>query len=232
VSTYCGDLICLEGNAGTGKTTCCVAMAENVDGLFLPEYTETLNVEDRHALMRSFERSADHDESGVWRLAEERRAMLLARKRPQRVVLDTSLVSVVAFGIARLNFDRGGNVAETIRVYRDLLATDELVLPSKIVHLRVSEDIRQARLAKRGSCHPFLARTDVSRYLDEMRMEFFERYLPGKCWVSIDASDLPPDEATARVASELARLEARQTSEAFNAWLSNLTNCYEQSRYL
>lgn len=218
--------VCLEGNAGTGKTTCCAAMAENVNGVFLPEYTETLDAEHRHALMRSFERNASDDESDVWRLAEKRRAMLLAQKRDQLIVLDTSLVSVVAFGCARLKFDRGGNLAATIGAYRDLLTTGQLVLPGKILHLRVSEDVRQARLAKRGSCHPFLARTDVSRYLDDVRMEFFERYLPGKCWVSIDASALSPDEATERAAGELDRLEARQTIDAFAAWLASFPYLY------
>lgn len=217
--------ICLEGNAGTGKSTCSAAIAESIDGIVLPEYTETLDAEHRHVLMRSFECNADDNESDIWRLAEERRAILLTQKRTPRVVLDTSLVSVVAFGCARVKFDHRGNVAATIRAYRDLLATGQLVLPGKLVHLRVSEDIRQARLAKRGSCHPFLARTDVSRYLDDVRMEFFERYLPGKCWVSIDTSALSADEATARVAGELARLEARQTSEAFSAWLSSLSCC-------
>jgi len=221
MSNFYDYSVCLEGNAGTGKTTCCVAIVENFNGFFLPEYTETLDAEHRHALMRSFERNAGDDDSDVWRLAEKRRAVLLARRRHELIVLDTSPVSVIAFECARLKFDRGGNLAATIGAYRDQLTMSQVVLPGKILHLKVSENVRQARLAKRGSCHPFLACTDVSRYIDEVRIDFFERYLPSGCWVSIDVSALSTDETTERATSELNRLEVGRTIDAFVKWLAS-----------
>ncbi|BCG01787.1 hypothetical protein PPGU19_063550 (plasmid) [Paraburkholderia sp. PGU19] len=198
-------------------------MVEKVEGHFLPEYTETLDAELRQVLMCSFEHKTDDDESHVWRNAEKHRAALLTQKRSRPVLVDTSLVSVVAFGCARRKFNRGGNVAATIRTYQNLLSTGQILLPDKIVHLTVSEDVRQARLVKRGSCHPFLARTDVSRYLDNVRLEFFRRYLPRDCWVCVDTSAFSLTEATTRVADELEKLEPRQMTDAFTAWLSSFS---------
>lgn len=215
--------VCIEGNAGSGKTTCCSALAVDGRGLFLREYTETLDAGHRASLMRAFEQRTDDDESTIWREAEERRLRACASAKTLRPVLDTSLVSVIAFGLARRKFESSGNVSSTIQCYRDLLREGRIVLPGKFVHLRVSEKVRQARLAKRGSCHPFLARGDVSSYLDDLRANFFERYLPRNCWTSIDASASTPAVATAQVVAALEKLEATPTGDAFLAWLSGLS---------
>lgn len=214
--------VCLEGNAGSGKTTCCVELAKARGSVLLREYTETLDAAHREFLKSSFERRADDDEFAIWRCAEERRAEACAAASSMRVVLDTSLVSVVAFGLARRKFNQSGDLSATIRGYQDLLSRGRLVIPGKFVHLRLSEEVRQARLKKRGNCHPFLAQPDVSQYLDKLRADFFDRYLPRTCWTSIDTSTLTPTETTEQVDAALVTLEAKPTADAFTAWLADL----------
>lgn len=214
--------VCLEGNAGSGKTTCCAELTENADGVFVREHTEMLDAEHRDYLMRLFEGRTYGGDFSIWELAEERRAKTCSSAGFKQVFLDTSFVSVVGFELAQRKFDRSRGNSATLRGYQGLISEGKLLVPGRFVHLKVSEAVRQSRLQTRGSCHPFLARSDVSQYLDEIRENFFRNYLPRSCWISIDASRLSQSEATAQVETALTTLEVKEMTEAFSAWLAEL----------
>ena len=217
------EAICLEGNAGCGKTTCGQLLSHSTDSILLPEYTETLDEAQRRFLMDGFTRRTDADESSIWHCAEDHRSRRWAKGNARHAVLDTSLVSVVAFGLARIQFGQGGNISSTVQRYLKLLSDGDVVVPTRIVHLSTSETVRQRRLQKRGACHPFLLRHDVSEYLDKARLDFYEHYLPQDCWTTVDTSDATPDEALARVVHALESMNPRQNAHAFIAWLGALS---------
>lgn len=218
---YDGHMACFEGSAGSGKTSSCVTVAKKIGGFILPEYTETLDEQHRLKLMGSFKAGVGDGNVEIWRIAEERRYKLLKESCAALVLFDTSLVSVIAFECARMKFNSEGSLSPLIDVYREMLSQGQVSLPSKLVHLKVSEQVRQARLARRGACHPFLVRTDVSQYIDDIRREFFELYLPLDCWISIDTSNYTVDEITSLIETEINRLEAKPLTCAFDAWLAS-----------
>lgn len=214
------DIVCIEGNAGSGKTTCCVNFSDEKDTCYLREYTETLDPVHRKYLNGMRTRHGKNDESAIWRCAELRRAKACKAARSKQVFLDTSLISVIAFELASRKFALAGDLSAIVREYQVLLSDKQLVLPGKFIHLYVSEEVRQVRLRKRGHCHPFLLRSDVSQFIDNIRLQFFEMYLPPSCWAQINSSALTPTEVKRHVGEVLPKLSAISMERNILNWLS------------
>lgn len=214
--------ICLEGNAGCGKTTCAESLATQFNGILLREYTETMDGVQQSLLRESFDRKRESNNYLVWESAERYRLDRVAMNASKTFILDTSLVSVITFERARVAFDCGGDLPSLVSGYIKLLASDSILLPSKMILLYASEAVRQKRLSTRGEFHPFLYRQDVSDYLARQRAEFFNSYIPREAWAMLDTSNLSICEANDKVAELSANLKSHDLQESFSIWLSKI----------
>lgn len=215
--------ICLEGNAGCGKTTAGRALADALNGIFLPEYTETLNDAQRRFLMLNFERNGDDDEYPLWECAERYRSERVLAE-PHRVqIMDTSLLSVIGFDLVRRALSKGCNLNSLVSGYLRLLTRETTVLPGRIILLYSSEAEQLKRISIRGYCHPFLARHDVSALLAQIRADFLKKYVPSNGCATLDTTTLSLLESSDRITRLSRELRAYDLREAFRAWVVDVS---------
>ncbi len=179
--------LCLEGNAGVGKSTQCQNLSTHLGVSLAIEYTESMNLKEKTDLISSIN---EDEQFRIWATAEKRRFDVY-HTVSGKLLLDTSLISVIGFEIARIEFGMpSGSFNGILKYYLDAIKNNFIVLPRIMILLRASEEVRLVRLQIRGSCHPMLARTDVALFLDKIRLDFVRNYLPFGAAIEIDTSSL------------------------------------------
>jgi len=171
----------IEGNSGSGKTTTARALSRAWgQRRFVGEY---FGYFEPLALAMPDLPPPDpfvgREQSSAWATIDRRRYADL-RDQPgggHPVVLDTTVLSVLACELAKREAGEASAVAEITAEYRRLL-DDGIIWPPQLwVFLETHHDELERRITARGGSRPFLRRPEVVAYLHAFRARFAECYL-------------------------------------------------------
>jgi thymidylate kinase len=174
---YCA----VEGNSGSGKTSTAQALSRawGQPG-FVGEYFDYF--EPLALVMPDLpppDPIVGRAQSCAWAIIDRRRYVDL-RGLPggaYPVVLDTTVLSVLACEMAKREAGEASSAAEITAEYRRLIDDGTVWPPEFWVFLETRHGELERRIAERGGSRPFLRRPDVAAYLEAFRASFAERYL-------------------------------------------------------
>lgn len=186
----------VEGNSGSGKTTTAQALSRSWgQSGFVGEYFDYF--EPLALVMPDLpppDPIVGRAQSSVWAIIDRRRYADL-RGLPgggYPVVLDTTVLSVLACEMAKREVGEASSVAEITAEYRQLLDDGTVWPPEFWVFLEARHGELERRIAERGGSRPFLRRPEVAAYLHAFRAWFAERYLDDDefLWLPNDTSPM------------------------------------------
>jgi thymidylate kinase len=203
----------VEGSSGSGKSSTARALAHawgqrNVVGEYV-DFFGALSI--AMPELPPPDRFAGRAQSGAWARVDRVRYAEL-RSLPggaHPVVLDTSVVSVLACEMAKREVGEVSLVMEIASEYRRLLDDGTLYPPVFWVFLEAPYAELERRIAERGGSRPFLRRPDVAAYIEAFRKSFADRYLADDEYIRVSTDRSPVHDVVAAItAYALGRVSA------------------------
>jgi thymidylate kinase len=222
--SYCA----VEGSSGVGKTSTSRGLSREWghDG-YVPEYFHYfvplgLPMPDLPPV--------DHEtglrQSRAWALIDRKRYAQLRvaepRSRGLPLVLDTTVLSVLACELAKQEFGEPCAAREIAAEYRNLLSTGVLVEPVLWVLLDAPQSVLETRIRARGGSRSFLRREEVAGFLRELRAGFVTRYLSPDEVIMVDNSTLPLGAVVDRINAHVRRRSARTPSTGLGRFVDDV----------
>lgn len=193
-------VIVIEGHSGTGKTTtggqlCVELRRRGLNVVYIPEHGRYLNPMlgqwvRHHATPNERRRKEDF----IWLAVERQRMDYLMRARARGVdaaVVDTSLLSVVAYELGKYRLDRQALDKALLRAVASYLEDTEERPAVLWAFLHAPCETILERLASRGGARDVLISPQVISALNEFRRRFASGWLTGHSYANWESPVSP-----------------------------------------